>query len=192
MLLDVGEIRPTATIDGKGNCSVTGSSPRLYITVDNKNVKFSAEVFVVKSVREIYLVARSNHEIDEPPGFGGYYYYLNFENKEAYFKKEQTHKIGYSSRLDSHPIDFQPGKWYLAEIYVLNDGKNVKLEGYFDGFPINDFLDDGKIKCGDQENTPPYIDAGKWCFLRTNRPDDVRYRNVKVEPIRDIIDVISE
>src|SRR5215208_2134166 len=90
-LLKVGDILPTAVIDGKGVCTVSGSSPRIYIDAPNENVEFSAEVLVEGNVKECYLVARSDHE-DRPLGFGGYYYYLNFEDQKHYFKKELAHE----------------------------------------------------------------------------------------------------
>lgn len=193
-LQKTGEIPPQVTIQ-LGVCNIdAGSSPRLYIDAPNVNVKFSAEIKVLRNVKEIYLVARSNHE-DRPKGFGGYYYYLNFKDKKAYFKKEITHEDkndnktpqGYSSRLDEHPIDFKANQWYKAELFILNDFEDVKLEGYFDEFPINDFLDDGTIQCGNDHgtypNTKPFQGVGKNCFLRINEPDGVQFRNVKVEAV---------
>ena len=109
-------------------------------------------------------MARSNHEI-RPDGFGGYYLYLNFKDKKIYFKKEQTHMLGYSPRLNEKPIPFTADTWHSAPIQVVDIDKKVKLTGYFDGKQVNDWTDDGSIK------GPAFQGIGKWCFIRTNFGD---------------------
>jgi hypothetical protein len=178
-LLEVGDIAPQAIIDGKGNCEVKGSSPRLYIDALNTNVEFSADMLVDGSAKEVYLVVRSNHET-RPSGFGGYYAYFNFEDKLMYFKKEQTHEIGYSARMNETPITFEKGRWYHATMSATNvpNSDNVSLHATFNGKEKEIWgLDSGNIKCGNMENTPPYRAEGKWCFIRTNAPDNVMLRN---------------
>ncbi len=43
-LIDVGEPAPKAIIDGQGECTLTGGSPRLYINGKYQNVEFEAEI----------------------------------------------------------------------------------------------------------------------------------------------------
>jgi hypothetical protein len=107
-ILKVGDTLPTAVIDGKGVCTVSGSSPRIYIDAPNQNLEISAEVLVEGKVEDCCLVARSNHQ-DRPDGFGGYYLYLSFKEKKMYFKKVITHVFGYSSRLQGKAITFNKG-----------------------------------------------------------------------------------
>jgi hypothetical protein len=174
-LLKVGDIAPTAII-GNGECRLTGSSPRLYISAPNKEVEFSAEVFVGNNLEIAHLIARSNHE-DRPDGFGGYYLYVNFAEQKMYFKKEETHVLGYSPRLAETSINFDKNRWHKMSMRVMNtpDG-NVSIQGVFDDRTIVE-LDQGQLK------GKPFIDTAKWCFIRTNKPDDVRYRNVEVKEI---------
>jgi hypothetical protein len=58
----------------------------------------------------------------------------------------------------------------------------VEIQGEFNEQNIT-LTDSGQIKCGDVSNTAPYLDVGKWCFIRTNLPNDVRYRNVAIMQI---------
>jgi hypothetical protein len=161
---------------------------------------FECEVFVESEVKECYLVARSNHE-DRPRGFGGYYLYLHFKDKQIHFKKEIAHENkndatqpqGYSERLSGKDIDFTPNQWHKAAIMVKNiENGKVMVEGKFDNTKIL-YLDEGKTTCGNKHgtypNTKPFIERGKWCFLRTNEPKDigtlnkkpgVYYRNAKI------------
>ena len=178
----MGDIEPSAFIDGQGHCSVTGSSPRLYIDAPNSNVEFSGEfkVGAGDGVEEIYLVARSNHE-DRPKGFGGYYLYLNFQEKKSYFKKEQTHELGYSPRLNEKPIPFSADNWHTAAIQVVNeDDKKVRLMGHFDGQQVNDWTDNGSV------NGPAFQGIGKWCFVRVNfddKPGAAKTKNASIKSV---------
>jgi hypothetical protein len=177
----VGDPAPSAFIDGQGQCSVSGGSPRLYMDAPNRNVEFVGEFKVGASddVKEVYLVARSNHE-DRPKGFGGYYYYLNFKDKKAYFKKEQTHELGYSPRLDEKVIQWEPDEWVTAKIVVVDNGKKVELQGHFNGIYLNHWVDDGSVK------GPAFQGIGKWCFVRVNfgdNPGAANSRNVKIAKI---------
>jgi hypothetical protein len=174
-LLNVGDIPPRAIINA-GEIEVSGSSPRLYIDCPNQNVEFSAEVFVSKSVEICHLIARSNHE-ERPNGFGGYYLYVSMKDQEMYFKKEQTHVLGYSPRLQAVPVKFEKGKWYKMLIRVENTEGGVLVVGEFDGNRITQY-DSGQLK------GEPYTFEGKWCFVRTNKPDGVKYRNVVVREIK--------
>jgi hypothetical protein len=187
-LIDVGD--PEAKINGDGTVTVNGKSPRLYISKKNKDVEFSAEVLVEDDAEIVHLIARSNHE-KRPHGFGGYYLYANFKGdgedneQKLYFKKEIYHDL-YSSRLKEKKINFEKNKWYPFRISVKNDDDNVDIEGEFNGVKIS-LVDDGKIKCGNDndtiENTRPFTDAARWCFIRTNRPENVKYRNVIIKKI---------
>jgi hypothetical protein len=94
-----------------------------------------------------------------------------------YFKKEETHIKGYSPRLESKSINFTGKEWHKASISVYNVGSAVKLEGFFDGKQVITYMDVGGIK------GEPYTDEGKWCFIRTNAPDKVSYRNAKMTQI---------
>ena len=58
----------------------------------------------------------------------------------------------------------------------------VEIQGEFNEQNIT-LTDSGQIKCGDVSNTAPYLDVGKWCFIRTNSPNYVRYRNVAIMQI---------
>jgi hypothetical protein len=180
-LLKVGDILPTAAIDGKGTITVTGTSPRVYFDIPNMNVEFSAEVFVENDLEIAHLIARSNHE-DRPNGFGGYYLYISFKEKKMYFKKEETHVLGYSPRLQEEAITFEKGIWYKMRIAVINEDDKVKILGYFGkagetvGTGIS-VTDDGSLKGA------PFTGVGKWCFIRTNKPNGVKYRNVSIRSI---------
>jgi hypothetical protein len=70
-----------------------------------------------------------------------------------------------------------------AKIRVKNGtAGEVEIQGEFNEQNIT-LTDSGQIKCGDVSNTAPYLDVGKWCFIRTNSPSDVRYRNVAIMQI---------
>ena len=62
------------------------------MTATNQNVEFSGEfkVELAMALRRSIWWQGATMKI-RPDGFGGYYLYLNFKDKQSYFKKEQTH-----------------------------------------------------------------------------------------------------
>jgi hypothetical protein len=173
-LLKVGDILPRAEIDGrKGECEVFGSSPRLYFSVPNKDVEMSAEVMVTNDVEIAHLIVRSNHE-DRPDGHGGYYLYCNMKDNKVYFKCEETHEKGYSPRLGEKTINFTKDAWHKMVMRATNDGGSVVLEGKFDDVSIRQRVTEDRFI---------YQGEGKWCFIRTNDPNGVKYRNVQIKAI---------
>jgi hypothetical protein len=192
-LLSVGDIEPTAVIENL-ILTVTGSSPRVYYDGPFKNVEFQTDVKFVKNMSQSYLVARSNHE-DRPAGFGGYYLYVDLDDKKMFFKKEISHAEhngmkGYSDRLASVEIDVNEGEWFVQKILVKNttDGR-VKIQGWFNQ-TMTEIFDDGNIECGDppefpRKKTPAFTGEGKWCFTRANnkdetKPGEMQYKDVMI------------
>jgi hypothetical protein len=189
-LLTVGGIRPTGKIENS-IMTVTGSSPRVYYDGPWLNVDFSTDVLAVENITQSYLVARSNHE-DRPKGFGGYIFYIDFEDKAAFFKKENWHGNGgaYSDRLASVSIDVSLGKWFNQKIICKNEGSTkVKLEAYINNKLVTSLTDSGQIACGDTKNTPPHLVEAKWCFTRANgigdepgtQPGVISYKNLSIK-----------
>jgi hypothetical protein len=176
-LLKVGKPLPKAVINGNGVCNLVGGSPRFYINGKYQNVEFSAEIFVVENTSQVYLSARSNHEQRKPPGFGGYPLFLDVtpNKQKMFFKKEISHKEGYSERLAEVKIpDFVAGKWFKARARITNiKGGKVKLEGWFNEKEYTSLIDEGQITCrndetGEHPNTPPFSGIGESCFFRLN------------------------
>lgn len=152
---------------------VLGSSPRDYFWVKNKNVKMTAEVFVENNVEIAHLVVRSNHQ-DRPDGHGGFYLYANMKDQKLYFKCEETHEKGYSPRLVEEAIKFTPNEWHKLMMVATNEGNNVYLDGMFDDVEIEKVITEKRFA---------YQGEGKCCFIRTNKPDGVKYRNITIEEI---------
>ena len=188
-LIDVGEPAPKAIIDGKGECTLRGGSPRLYINGKYRNVEFEAEIQAVENTSQVYLSARSNHE-QRPNGFGGYPLYIDVEEKRMFFKKEQTHKIGYSGRLASVDVPYKAGEWFKARVRITNiAGGKVKCEAWFNDSTSTTLIDSGQITCGEQKNTAPFTGFGESCFFRVNSNGKnidvkVKYRNAKIWAIQ--------
>ena len=188
-LIKVGD--PKAIINGDGTVTVNGKSPRLYIYKKNKDVEFSAEVCVEDDVEIAHLIARSKHQ-DEPKHtkFGGYYLYADFKDQKLYFKKEETHLKKYTDRIPEpgKPITFEKNKWYPMKISVKNIAdEKVQIKGDFNGTRIS-MVDDGTLvkthKNGKKEEKgPPFREEGSCCFIRTNAPNNVKYRNVIMRQI---------
>jgi hypothetical protein len=154
-------------------------------------VEMSAEILIGANVKQCYLSARNNHE-DRPDGFGGYPLYIDVDDQEIFFKKEQTHQIGYSERLASKKATIPRNEWFKATVRVTNieEGK-VKIVATVNG-TTTELTDSGQITCKndneEMKNTPPFTGTGKSCFLRTNSTSenssvDIKYRNVVIKPI---------
>jgi hypothetical protein len=188
-LIDVGEPSPKAIIDGQGECTLTGGSPRLYINGKYQNVEFEVEIQAVENTSQVYLSARSNHE-QRPNGFGGYPLFIDVEEKRMFFKKEQTHKIGYSDRLASVDVPYNAGEWFKARVRITNiAGGKVKCKAWFNDRTSTTLIDSGQITCGGQTNTAPFTGFGESCFFRvnsngTNINVKVKYRNAKIWAIQ--------
>ena len=198
-LLHVGDPLPVAKIDGQGILTVTGGSPRVYYEGAWQNVEFSADVKANGNIEQSYLVARSNHEI-RPEGFGGYDLYVDLSDKKIFFKKEICHELhngmkGYSERLAEVEVDVKEADWFNQKVRITNvEGGKVLLEGFFNGEKKNEVIDDGSIKCGDEDGglqmkeTPQFTEAAKWCYTRVNSKGenvagDISYRNVAIKTI---------
>jgi hypothetical protein len=96
-------------------------------------VEMSAEILIGANVKQCYLSARNNHE-DRPDGFGGYPLYIDVDDQEIFFKKEQTRQVGYSERLASKKATIPRNEWFNATVRVTNikDGK-VKIAAIVNG-----------------------------------------------------------
>ena len=186
-LLKVGDPAAKATI-GDGICTLEGGSPRLYILGQYQNVEFESEVLPVENTSQVYLSARSNHE-RRPEGFGGYPLYIDVEEKNMFFKKEQTHAIGYSSRLASVKVPIVAGQWFKARVRITNiEGNKVKCEAWFNEKTKTELIDSGTVTCGGQVNTAPFTGTGEACFFRvnsngTNISVKVKYRNAMIRSV---------
>lgn len=187
----MGDPLPTATI-GNGEMTLTGGSPRFYIQGQYQGVEFESEILPVSNTSQVYLSARSNHE-SRPAGFGGYPLYIDVTQKKMFFKKEQTHVIGYSERLATVDVPYKAGEWFKARVRITNiEGNKVKLEGFFNDTTSTEFIDSGQIECGNdthpKQKYPPFTGIGESCFLRVNSNGtkinvNVKYRNAVIKKV---------
>lgn len=181
-----------AHINGKGICTVNGDDVKLYIhthpNIMFQNVRMQASILVKGMVGEISLCARSNHQ-DRPNGFGGYYLCIDYPSQTMYFRKEVTHIKGYSETIAAKPIVLLPDVWNKLQFDVVNsegDHGTPMLHGVLDNhytlYEIG-YDDTGNIKCGFDENTPPFVKKGKWCFLKSLNAQDLQYQDVSIEDL---------
>ncbi len=187
-----GDVEPTAKIEN-GILKVTGSSPRVYYDGPWQDVEMSADIMFVKNMDQSYIIGRSNHQV-RPCGFGGHDLYVSLSDKSMFFKKEIHHDLcpedgfhGYSGRLNSVDVDVKEGVWFNQKLRVTNEGKNVKIEGFFNDKKMLEIIDSGQIEC-DGKKTPPFQGIGQWCYTRANAEDqskagEIHYKNVKITPI---------
>lgn len=178
-----------AHINGRGLCTVNGDDVKLYIhTHPNilfQNMRMKASVFVKGVVSEISLCVRSNHQ-DRPNGFGGYYLSIDYPSQLMYLRKEITHIKGYSDRLKITPIELPKETWAHLLLEVTNsENDKVLIHGkYISPSAIESDIyleDDGNIKCGFDNNTPPFLKKGKWCFLKAINAEDLQYKDIRIE-----------
>ena len=117
--------------------------------------------------------------------------YADFKDQKLYFKKEETHFKGYTDRIPEpgKPITFEKNKWYPMKISVKNIAdEKVQIKGDFNGTRIS-MVDDGTLVKTDsktgkkEEKGPPFREEGSCCFIRTNAPNNVKYRNVIMRQI---------
>jgi hypothetical protein len=188
-----------AHINGKGICTVDGQDVKLYVHTNPntqfQNVRMLASIFVKGVVGELSLCARSNHQ-DRPNGFGGYYLCVDYPSQTMYFRKEATHIKGYSNCLAATSVVFLPKVWNTVQFDVVNneaDSGTPMLHGVLNNTYEIEYEDKGTIKCGFDENTPPFVKKGKWCFLKSLNADDLQYKDVSIEDLdrRDVAGVAT-
>jgi hypothetical protein len=128
---------PKVTINGNGTATVYGSSPRIYVFGEWKNVEITVYVKYSspEDLKSVSIHGRSNHHKD--CGFGGYTVRFGGVKDEndgiSWIKKEPLHGI-YSDRIGSVYYSIPINKWVGLKVIVrdIDGGKKVSVEGYVD------------------------------------------------------------
>jgi hypothetical protein len=127
-------------IDGNGNAIVEqGGGSRGYILTKNKDVQLTVFVIPNKSIKNISLNVRTNHNMD--CGFGGYHGTFSIEEQSVHFKKEVVHgwyspRLGAVSLKDAGLDEWKYGQKVGLRLEAKNiladDGKEaVRISSYF-------------------------------------------------------------
>jgi hypothetical protein len=86
--------------------------------------------------------------------FGGYVVYIDFSDEAIYFKKEQSHAIGYSARTAQQSTTLNADTWYGIKAIAYTVGTSVKLEVWKDNT--------GGVNGGTWTKVTEYTDTGSW------------------------------
>jgi len=144
-------IKTTASVDGKGTLTLSGTTPRLYINdATHKlkwlNVEMTTYYRVVKkhpaggAYVACRLCGRSNHQNEYNCSASGTGYSFEAKNSNGYnqLKKELVHPA-YADNIVSSTKGVTTGKWYGHKLIVLTqkDG-SVLVQGYRDQTDVKD------------------------------------------------------
>jgi hypothetical protein len=127
-------------IDGNGNAIIDrGVGSRGYIHAENKDVQLTVFFIPNKSIKNISLNVRTNHNMD--CGFGGYHGTFSIEEQSVHFKKEVVHgwysdRLGIGSLKDAGLDEWKYGQKVGLRLEAKNiladDGKEaVRISSYF-------------------------------------------------------------
>ena len=117
----------------------------------------------------IHLQPKTEHYCLGPGGtsddnnkFGGYVLYIDTKDKALYWKKEQSHTIGYSARLAQVSAALNANTWYGFKAICYNQGSNVKLECWMDTT--------GGVNGGNWFKMNQTTDNGTWDIMGSTYP----------------------
>jgi hypothetical protein len=146
------------TIDGAGIGKIT-SGGRAPVFGTWQNVESTLYIKCPASGMNFnicHLMPKTEHYCigDQSELFGGYNLYIDYADKELYFKKEQTHEIGYTPRMASVscPLVADRFQGFKCMCYNIPGTTNVKLEAYFD--------DNNGVNGGTWQKMTEWIDDG--------------------------------
>jgi hypothetical protein len=147
------------TIDGTGVGKIT-SGGRAPVMGTFQNVETTIYIKCPESGMSInlcHVMPKTEHFCisgGDDDNFGGYNLYVDYTDKAVYFKKEQSHNIGYSPRIaqKSVPLVAEKFQGFKCICYNIPGTSNVKLEAYFD--------DTEGVNGGTWQKTTEWIDDG--------------------------------
>ena len=143
------------TIDGEGVCRLTIDG-RAAILGTYQNVEMTVYVRAPPAMAAdgiTHLQPKTEHYcIGGNDLFGGYVIYVDYHDQSVYFKKEQSHNIGYTPRMEEQPTTLLADRWYGLRMAVYNIGSTVKVECYKD--------DTNGLNGGDWKKITEWIDDG--------------------------------
>lgn len=165
----------TAAVDGKGICTLTGTTPRLYINDPKRvkkwlNVEMTVYFYVVKKLPKgsayvaCRLAGRSNHQNEYNCSSSGTGYSFEAKSSNGYnqLKKELSHPA-YADNVISKVQGVESGTWYGHKLIVKTQPNGaVLVQGYRD---ITDGKDGGEWKLLVEK-----MDNGDW---RMSDPKDL-------------------
>jgi hypothetical protein len=170
---------PKVTINGNGTATVNGSSPRMHVFGNWKNVEITVYIMYSspEDLKSVSIHSRSNHHKD--CGFGGYTVRFGGVNDGdggiSWIKKEPLHGI-YSDRMGSVDYSIPVNKWVGLKAIVRNiDGGNkVSIEGYVDDKMMTTTrrtLDDNNSNGGQWTKILYAVDDGTWPGMGQEKED---------------------
>jgi ribosomal protein L37E len=156
-----------AIVDGKGVCTLVGTTPRLYVNDPAKkltwlNVEMTVYFFIVKKLPAggayvaCRLCGRSNHNLIEQECSAagtGYAYETKNSDGTNQLRRENGHPA-YSENVKSSTKGVEAGKWIGAKLIVKNVEGGVLVQGYRD-------LTNG-LNGGDWKLMVEKLDKGDW------------------------------
>ncbi len=108
--------------------------------------------------------------------FGGYILYIDEANQAIYWKKEQSHNIGYTSRLGEVSISWAANTWMGFKAICYNSGNNVILEAWIDTT--------GGANGGTWQKKITLTDTGNWSIGGQTYPpmrDECRQGAIRID-----------
>jgi hypothetical protein len=172
---------PKVRINGNGTATAYGSSPRMYVFGEWKNVEITVYVKYSspEDLKSVSIHGRSNHHKD--CGFGGYTVRFggvkDGDGGISWIKKEPLHGI-YSDRIGSVDYSIPINKWVGLKAIVrdIDGGKKVSVEGYVDnemkttaGRTLDSNMSNSNR--GQWKNILHAIDDGTWPGMGQDKED---------------------
>lgn len=116
--------------NGDGTATTGGKSPR--VTAKGNFQDTESTIFVYNTGKgNMDMRPKTEHYCGNPPDkFGGYIIDFSFDDNNVDCRKEETHKKGYSSRINKKSFKFPTNTWVGCRAVCYNVSDGVKLEGY--------------------------------------------------------------
>ncbi len=132
---------------------------------------------------------------DDNDLFGGYIVYVDYNDKAVYFKKEESHNIGYSPRVNQKPQSLVADQWYGFRMAAYTVGSYVKMECYVDETDglnggdwklLTEWLDKGN-ELIDGVAYAPHTEVVREAAIRTDDQGTGSYFDYKWLTVREIL-----
>ena len=195
------KMRGSGIIDIKNDVMTMTGSPRFYIHTPNKNVEFEASFKLngwendePLSYSGFTMVLRSNHHLYKDDPCQARSYYVRYWNDGRIgFQKEMRHsstegtQYSNSNTIPVEPI--QKGKWYhikaTVQDEIIDDTTYTWLTVELNGVMTYSIRHDQfKGSDSDCSKITDRIEDGNVVFIRTDKADSVKVKDVKLYEIK--------
>lgn len=186
------------TFNGNGTFTMKGKSPRIVIVPTSKhlwqNIESTVYVKPIKGAESIDIRPKTNHYCvptwfstqSDHDLFGGYTFVIHYKEQNIHHKKEQTHNLGYTSRLGQVSKTLPQTKFIGIKSIVTNiSNEQVRVQSFVDlteglsggeWIKVTDITDDKSSKWTINGVTyAPYVESCVGSAIRCNSATYAEY-----------------